>query len=86
MMLNIHAVAKMCTRQAESCCTQELAKLASTVIPLQKLNIQEDTDTYVLSTSPEPETPTTSPKQVKNQTVWVKHVSDHASDQPIAWE
>ena len=43
MMLNIHAVAKMCTGQAESCCAQELARLASTVVPLQKLNMQEDT-------------------------------------------
>ena len=39
MMLNIHAVAKMCTRQAESCCAQELARPASAVVPLQKLNI-----------------------------------------------
>ena len=39
MMLNIHAVAKMRIRQAESCCTQELARLASTVVSLQKLNM-----------------------------------------------
>ena len=45
MMLNIHAVAKMCTGQAESCCAQELARLASAVVPLQKLNIQEDNHT-----------------------------------------
>ena len=45
MMLNIHTVAKMHTRQAELHHAQELAKLASTVIPLQKLNIQEDTHT-----------------------------------------
>ena len=32
----------MCTGQAESCCAQELAKVASTVVSLQKRNIQED--------------------------------------------
>ena len=36
MMLNICTVAKMRTRQAELHCTQELAKLASTVVPLPK--------------------------------------------------
>ena len=42
MMPNTRAVAKMHTGQAESCCAQELAKPASAVVPLQKLNIQED--------------------------------------------
>ena len=39
MMPNNHAVAKMHTGQAESRHAQELARLASTVVPLQKLNI-----------------------------------------------
>ena len=43
LMFNIHAVAKMHTGQAESCCAQELARLASAVFPLQKLNMREDT-------------------------------------------
>ena len=37
MMLNIHAVAKMHTGQTESCCAQELARLASAVVPLKDL-------------------------------------------------
>ena len=36
MMLNICTVAKMRTRQAELHRAQELAKLASRVVPLQK--------------------------------------------------
>ena len=36
MMLNICTVAKMHTRQAELHHAQELAKLASTFVPLQK--------------------------------------------------
>ena len=39
MMLNIYAVAKLSTGQAESCCAQELARPASEVVPLQKLNM-----------------------------------------------
>ena len=39
MMPNTRAVAKMRIGQAESCCTQELARPASAVVPLQKLNI-----------------------------------------------
>ena len=42
MMPNTHAVAKMRTGQAESCYAQELARLASAVVPLQKLNVRED--------------------------------------------
>ena len=42
MMPNTRAVAKMRTGQAESCCAQELARPASAVVPLQKLNIRED--------------------------------------------
>ena len=48
MMLNIPTVAKMCTRQAELHRAQELAKLACTVVPLQKLNIREDNHAQVL--------------------------------------
>ena len=42
MMPNTRAVAKTRTGLAESCCAQELARPASAVVPLQKLNIQED--------------------------------------------
>ena len=59
--LNIHTVAKMCTGPAEVQCAQELAMLASTVVPLQKLNIQEDTHVRVPKTTPEPKMPTPPP-------------------------
>ena len=62
LKLNIHTVAKMCTGPAEVHHAQELARLASTVVPLQKLNIQEDTHVRVPKTTPEPKTPTPPPK------------------------
>ena len=62
LKLNIGTVAKMHTRLAEVHCTQELARLASAVVPLQKLNIQEDTQVKVPKTIPEPKMPTPPPK------------------------
>ena len=58
LKLNICTVAKMCTGPAEVHCAQELARLARTVVPLQKLNIQEDTHVRVPKTTPEPKMPT----------------------------
>ena len=58
LKLNICTIAKMRTRPAEVHYTQELARLASAVVPLQKLNIQEDTHVKVPKTTPEPKTPT----------------------------
>ena len=62
LKLNILTVAKMHTEPAEVHCTQELARLASAVVPLQKLNIQEDTHVRVPKTTSEPKTPTPPPK------------------------
>ena len=62
LKLNIHTVAKMHTGSAEVHHAQELARLASAVVPLQKLNIQEDTYVRVPKTTPEPKTPTPPPK------------------------
>ena len=59
LKLNIHTVAEMHTRPAEVHCAQELA---STIVPLQKINIQEDTHVRIPKTTPEPKTPTPSPK------------------------
>ena len=61
LKLNIHAVAKMHTGPVEVHRAQELARLASTVVPLQRLNIQEDTYVRVPKTTPESKTPTPHP-------------------------
>ena len=58
LKLNICTVAKMCTKPAEAHHAQELARLASAVVPLQRINIQEDTHVKVLKTTLESETPT----------------------------
>ena len=58
LKLNIHTMAKMHTGPTEVHCAQELARLANAVVPLQRLNIQEDTHVKVLKTTPESETPT----------------------------
>ena len=58
LKLNIHTVAKMCTGPAEVHHAQKLARLASAVVPLQRLNIQEDTHVKVPKTTPESKTPT----------------------------
>ena len=43
LKLNICTVVKMCTGPAEAHHAQELARLASAMVPLQRLNIQENT-------------------------------------------
>ena len=58
LKLNICTVAKMLARPVEVHWTQKLARLASTIVPLQKLNIQEDTHVKVPKTTPEPKMPT----------------------------
>ena len=58
LKLNIRTVAKMRTGPAEVHCAQELARLASAMVPLQGLNIQEDTHIKVLKTTPESKTST----------------------------
>ena len=42
LKLKIQKVAKMCTGQVDTLCTQELAKLTSAVVPLQRLKIRDD--------------------------------------------
>ena len=42
LKLKIHKVAKMHTRQVDALRTQELAKLTSAVVPLQRLKIRDD--------------------------------------------
>ena len=55
-------VAKMCTGPVDTYHAQELAKLTSTIVPLQKLQIQDDTLTEVPKSKPEVGPPTPSPK------------------------
>ena len=43
LKLKVGTVAKMCTGPVDNHCAQELAKLTSVVIPLQRLKIQDDT-------------------------------------------
>ena len=40
--MKIHKVAKMCTGQVDAVRAQELAKLTSVVVPLQRLKIRDD--------------------------------------------
>ena len=42
LKLKIHKVVKMCTGQVDALCAQELAKLTSAVVPLQRLKIGDD--------------------------------------------
>ena len=42
LKLKIHKVAKMHTGPVDTLCTQELVKLTSVVVPLQRLKIQDD--------------------------------------------
>ena len=58
LKLNICTVAKMCTGPVEVHHAQELAWLASAVVSLQRLNIQEDTHVKVPKITPVSETPT----------------------------
>ena len=62
LKLKVCTVTKMHTGPIETHCAKELAKLISTVVPLQRLKIQDDTLTEVPKSKPEAETPTTPPK------------------------
>ena len=62
LKLDIQAVAKMCTGPRNVHRSQELARLASAVVPLQQLDTTAD-DTN--SNTPRPETPAPSPKTSK---------------------
>ena len=42
LKLKMHKVAKMCTGPVDALCVQELAKLTSVVVPLQRLKIGDD--------------------------------------------
>ena len=42
LKLKMHKVAKMCTGPVDALCAQELAKLTSAVVPLQRLKIGDD--------------------------------------------
>ena len=50
-------MAKMRTGLVDTYCTQELAKLTSAIIPLQKLEIQDDTLLEAQRNKPETEAP-----------------------------
>ena len=55
-------MAKMCTGPVDTYRAQELAKLTSPVVPLQRLKIQDDTFLEVQKNKPEAEVPAPSPK------------------------
>ena len=60
LKLDIQAVAKMRTGPRDVCHSQELARLASAVVPLQQLDtVADDTN----SNTPRPETPAPPPNQ-----------------------
>ena len=60
--LKVYTVAKMRTGLVDTCHTQELAKLTSAVVPIQRLKIQDDTLMEVPKSKPEAGTPIPSPK------------------------
>ena len=62
LKLKIHKVAKMCTGPVDTTRTQELAKLTSAVVPLQRLKIRDD-GTPVEGPAGEPETKISTPPQ-----------------------
>ena len=53
LKLKVYTVAKMHTGPVDTCCTQELAKLTSAVVPFQRLKIQDNTLTEVPKSKPE---------------------------------
>ena len=57
-------MAKMCTGQVDTLCTQELVKLTSAVVPLQRLKIQDDSLLEDQKNKPEAEAPAPSQKQL----------------------
>ena len=66
LKLKVYTVAKMCTGPVDTHHTQELTKLTSTVVPLQRLKIQDDTLVEVPKSKLEAGTPTPCPKQTNN--------------------
>ena len=57
LKLKVSTVAKMCTGLVDNHRVQELAKLTSVVVPLQRLKIQDDTLLEVQKNKPEAEVP-----------------------------
>ena len=62
LKLKVCTVAKMHTGPVKAHHAQKLAKLTSTVVPLQRLKIQDDTLMEVPKSKLEAKTPTTPPK------------------------
>ena len=62
LKLKIHKVAKMCTGTVDTLHTQELVKLTSAVVPLQRLKIQDDPVVKTPEDQPEAKTPAPSQK------------------------
>ena len=60
LKLKIHKVAKMQTGPVDTLRTQELAKLTSAVVPLQRLKIQDDSVVKTPEEQPEARTPASS--------------------------
>ena len=60
LKLKIHKVAKMRTGPVDTLCTQELVKLTSAVVPLQRLQIQDDPVVKTPEDQPEAKTPAPS--------------------------
>ena len=58
LKLKIHKVAKMHTGPVDTLLTQELVKLTSVVVPLQRLKIQDDPIVKTPEDQPEAKTPT----------------------------
>ena len=57
LRLKVSTVAKMHTGPVDTYRAQELAKLTSVIVPLQRLKIQDDTFLEVLKNKPEAEVP-----------------------------
>ena len=62
LKLKIHKVAKMRTGLVDTLCTQELVKVTSAVVPLQRLKIQDDPVMKTPEDQPEAKTPAPSQK------------------------
>ena len=62
LKLKMHKVAKMRTGPVDTLCTQELVKLTSAVVPLQRLKIQDDLVMKTQEDQPETKTPAPSQK------------------------
>ena len=62
LKLKMHKVVKMYTGPVDALCTQELIKLTSVVVPLQRLKIQDDPDMNTQEDQSEIKTPAPSQK------------------------